>query len=71
MPKTSTRLVDSGTIGAVLAIVFCLAAAVAARHDIYEKTPDYALRQIISSAESGDKTDFFEAVHDKDIAYAA
>lgn len=50
---------------------FCLAAAVAARHDIYEKTPDYALRQIISSAESGDKTDFFEAVHDKDIAYAA
>ena len=68
MTKPSTSLVDARTISSVLVIVLCLAFAVLSRHELYEKTPDYALDRVITSFENGDDIGFFELVHDRKIA---
>ena len=68
MTKPSTSLVDARTISSVLVIVLCLAFAVLSRHELYEKTPDYALGRVITSFDNGDDAGFFELVHDRKIA---
>lgn len=58
MTKPSTSLVDARTISSVLVIVLCLAFAVLSRHELYEKTPDYALGRVITSFDNGDEAGF-------------
>ena len=54
MRKRVLTLWDGSVFLALVVLMGCLIAAVAAYHHIYMKTPDYAVAQVIRAAHSGD-----------------
>ena len=53
---------------ALVVLMGCLIAAVAAYHHIYMKTPDYAVAQVIRAAHSGDIETFSQHIDEEALS---
>lgn len=68
MRKRVLTLWDGSVFLALVVLMGCLIAAVAAYHHIYMKTPDYAVAQIIRAAHSGDIETFSQHVDEEALS---
>ena len=68
MRKRVLTLWDGSVFLALVVLMGCLIAAVAAYHHIYMKTPDYAVAQVIRAAHSGDIETFSQHVDEEALS---